>query len=99
MLLKAKEKKIERPILVDANHLPIRAKSFDAAILAHVFHIFENPTEVFRGVTGGVRKEVIALVRKKDAEPYKDSGNYNVIRQTLQKAAANVGYTLPSRRV
>jgi SAM-dependent methyltransferase len=99
MLLKAKEKKIERLILADANHLPIRAKSFDAAILAHVLHIFENPTEVFRGVTGVVRKEVIALVRKRDAEPYKGSGNYNVIRQILQEAAAKVGYTLPSRRM
>jgi ubiquinone/menaquinone biosynthesis C-methylase UbiE len=56
MLLKAKEKKIERLILAYANHLPIRARSFDAAIFAHVLHMFEDPVGIFRDVTGVVTK-------------------------------------------
>jgi hypothetical protein len=94
MIQRAREKRIERLILADASHLPIRTKSFDAAIFAHVFHIFEDPVEIFRSVTGAVTKEIVALVRKQqDSEPY--GGGNNLMWQALQKAAAKMGYTLP----
>ena len=93
MIQRAREKKIERLILADASHLPIRARSFDAAIFAHVLHIFEDPVGVFRSVTGVVTTEIVALIRKEqDSETYR--GRNNLMWQALEEAAAKVGYTL-----
>lgn len=94
MIQRAREKRIQRLILADASHLPIRARSFDAAVFAHVLHIFEDPVGIFRSVTGVVTKEIVTLVRKQqDSEPY--GGGNNLMWQALQEAAAKVGYTLP----
>ena len=94
MIQRAREKRIERLIMADASHLPIRARSLDAAIFAHVFHIFEDPIGIFRSVTGVVTKEIVALVRKQhESEPYRGDGGR--MWQALQEAAAKVGYDLP----
>jgi ubiquinone/menaquinone biosynthesis C-methylase UbiE len=94
MLLKAREKKIRELILADANNLPIREKSIDGAIFAHVLHIFEDPNEVFKKVVNVVRKEVIALVPK----PTESQDNRDEIRETVrllfEEASAKLGYTL-----
>jgi ubiquinone/menaquinone biosynthesis C-methylase UbiE len=97
MLLKAREKRVLRLILADADFLPLREKSFDAAILAHVIQTFENPAEVFRKIVGVVEKEMVALVRKRDDALASESGDYSMMRQVFEKVSAKMGYALPSR--
>jgi ubiquinone/menaquinone biosynthesis C-methylase UbiE len=97
MLLKAKEKGVLRLILADADYLPIKEKSFDAAILAHVLQIFENPAEVFGKIVGVVKKEVVALVRKRDDTSTNDSNSNSVMRQIFEQVSAEMGYAFPTR--
>jgi ubiquinone/menaquinone biosynthesis C-methylase UbiE len=100
MLLKAREKRVLRLILADSDYLPIKEKSFDAAILAHVLQIFENPMDVFGKILGVVKKEVVALVRKHDDTVTSDSssdGMMSIMRQTFEKVSSEMGYALPSR--
>jgi SAM-dependent methyltransferase len=96
MIQRAREKKIERLILGDASHLLVRARSVDAAIFAHVLHIFEDPVMIFRSVTGVVTKEIVALVRKQQDRELFGGGN-GLMWQALQEAAAKVGYTFAIR--
>ena len=103
MLLKAREKRVLRLILADADYLPIKEKSFDAAILAHVLQIFESPTEVFGKIVGVVKKDVVALVRGRDDTLANDSsGNsmmsmMSMMRQMFEKVSSEMGYALPRR--
>jgi ubiquinone/menaquinone biosynthesis C-methylase UbiE len=98
MLLKAREKGVLRLILADADFLPLGEKSFDAAILAHVLQIFKNPAEVFGKIVGVVKKEVVALVRKRDDALAGDTGDESVIRQVFEKVSAQMGCALPTCR-
>jgi ubiquinone/menaquinone biosynthesis C-methylase UbiE len=100
MLLKAKEKGVLRLILADAELLPLKEKSFDAAVLAHVLQIFENPADIFGKITHVVKKEVVALVRKRDDALASDSCEYglmNMMRQAFEKVSAQTGYEFPRR--
>ncbi|MGD0330380.1 MAG: class I SAM-dependent methyltransferase [Nitrososphaeria archaeon] len=97
MLLKAKEKGVMELILADANYLPIKEKSFDTAFLAHVLQIFENPAEVFGKIVGVVKKEVVALVSKRDDALANDSSGNSVMRQIFEHVSAEMGYALPRR--
>jgi ubiquinone/menaquinone biosynthesis C-methylase UbiE len=95
MLLKAREKGVLRLILADADFLPLREKSFDAAILAHVLQTFENPAEVFGKIVGVVKKEVVALVMKRDEALASETNDYRMMRQVFEKVSAQMGYALP----
>lgn len=97
MIHKAREKNVHGLILAEANHLPIKNKSFDAALFAHVLHIFEDPTQVLREVSNLVRKDVIALVRKRDGGSRESANGNKMLWQMLQEASARVGYALPIR--
>jgi len=90
---KAREKGVLRLMLADADYLPLKNKSFDAAILAHVLQIFENAAEVFGRIIGVVKKDVIALVRKRD-DARENDGN-GVMRRIFEQASAEMGYALP----
>jgi ubiquinone/menaquinone biosynthesis C-methylase UbiE len=98
MLLKAREKGIFKLVMADADSLPLRQKSFDAAILAHVLQIFENPSEVFDKIVGVVKKEMIALVRKRnDAVSSSDDSMISAMRQVFEKVSTQMGYAFPRR--
>jgi hypothetical protein len=97
MLLKAREKGVLRLILADADYLPLKKKSFDAAILAHVLQIFENPAEVFGKIVDVVKNEIIALVRKRDDTLAGDGSDESVMRQVFERVSAQMGYALPRR--
>ena len=84
-----------RLILADADYLPLKEKSFDAAILAHVLQIFENPAEVFGKIVGLVKKEVVALVRKRDDTLANDSSGNSMMRQIFEQVSAEMEYALP----
>jgi ubiquinone/menaquinone biosynthesis C-methylase UbiE len=98
MLLKARDKEVLRLIRADADYLSIKEKSFDAAILAHVLQIFENPAEVFGKIVGVVKKDVIALVRKRDdtlANHISGDSMMSVMRQIFEQVSADMECELP----
>jgi ubiquinone/menaquinone biosynthesis C-methylase UbiE len=97
MLLKAREKGVLRLILADAGFLPLKKKSFDAAILAHVLQIFENPAEVFGKIVGVVKNDVVALIRKRNDALASDNSDESVMRQVFERVSAQMGYALPRR--
>jgi ubiquinone/menaquinone biosynthesis C-methylase UbiE len=63
MLLKAREKGLERLLLGDAYGLPIRDKSFDAAIMIHVLHVVVDWSLVMRGLGRVTRGPVMSILR------------------------------------
>jgi ubiquinone/menaquinone biosynthesis C-methylase UbiE len=63
MLLKAREKGLDRLLVGDAYRLPFRGKTFDAAVIIHVLHVVADWASVMREigrVTGG---NVITILR------------------------------------
>jgi ubiquinone/menaquinone biosynthesis C-methylase UbiE len=63
MLLKAREKGLDRLLLGDAYKLPFRAKSFDAAIIIHVLHVVVDWVTVVREIGRVTRGNVITILR------------------------------------
>jgi ubiquinone/menaquinone biosynthesis C-methylase UbiE len=97
MLAKAQRKGIQSLVMSDANHLPFEDKTFDAAVLAHVLHLLENPAETFGKLTRVARNEIVAFVRKRDsASSLPADDERSVLRRTFRKVAEDMGYTLPS---
>jgi ubiquinone/menaquinone biosynthesis C-methylase UbiE len=64
-------------------------KSFDAAILAHVLQVFEDPREIFEETVRVVKKDIVALIRKRD-DP-NDKGD-SFVRQIFERVSAEMGY-------
>ena len=94
MLQKARTKGLRNLFLADANHLPFREKTFDAVVLAHIIHLLDDPRATFDRLTGIARKEIVAILRKRDggASPFaEDRGQ---IRESFRKAAEELGYPL-----
>ncbi|MDA4136523.1 MAG: methyltransferase domain-containing protein [Thaumarchaeota archaeon] len=63
MLLKAREKGLERLLLGDAYSLPFKDKSFDAAIIIHVLHVVADWAKVMREIGRVTRGSVITILR------------------------------------
>jgi SAM-dependent methyltransferase len=98
MLTKARGKGIQSVVLADANHLPLRDKQFDAALMAHVIHLLENPAETFESLRRVATKEIVVLVRKRDGTTGADTDEGRVpVRETFRRIAAEQGYRLPER--
>jgi ubiquinone/menaquinone biosynthesis C-methylase UbiE len=64
MMGRAREKGLRNLLLADGARLPFREKSFDAAFMAHVFHLLENPLIVMIEAAKVASVGVFALVRK-----------------------------------
>jgi SAM-dependent methyltransferase len=99
MLTKARAKGIQNVVLADANHLPLKDKQFDAALMAHVIHLLENPAETFESLRRVATKEIVVLVRKRDGitGAGTDDGRRS-FRETFRRIAAEQGYQLPERQ-
>jgi ubiquinone/menaquinone biosynthesis C-methylase UbiE len=63
MLLKAKEKGLDRLLLGDAYTLPFRGKSFDAAIMIHVLHVVVDWAKVMQEIGRVTKGNVITILR------------------------------------
>lgn len=71
MMEKARAKGVANLVLADGNRTPFRAKSFDATLMAHVFHMLEDPLSVMREAARVSGVGVFALVRKRaDNRPW-----------------------------
>ncbi len=101
MLARARRKGLEDLVMGDANHLPFEDKVFDAALLAHVLHLLEDPVETFGKLSRAAKKEVVILVRKRNASDEGEASSWGdqavAIRQALKEAAREVGYAMPER--
>lgn len=100
MLSKARKKGLQDLVMGDANHLPFEDKSFDAALLAHVLHLLDNPWETFEKLSRVAKKEVVVLVRNRDvSNETPSSGDVReiVLRQAIREAADEIGYSLPGQ--
>jgi ubiquinone/menaquinone biosynthesis C-methylase UbiE len=65
MMEKAKLKGIKNLILSDGSRVPFKDRSFDAILLAHVFHLLNDPISVMREGARVSKLGVFALVRKR----------------------------------
>jgi ubiquinone/menaquinone biosynthesis C-methylase UbiE len=98
MLLKAKEKGIENLVMGEANHLPFEDKAFDAALMAHVLHLLDDPAATFGKLARVARNEVVVFVRKREGDSTSPTGEEALrLRQTFARAAEEMGYELPPR--
>jgi SAM-dependent methyltransferase len=91
MLSKARAKGVQDLVLADANHLPLRDGEFDAALMAHVIHLLENPGETFESLRRVATKEIVVFVRKRDRASAREDGRA-AFRETFRKAATELGY-------
>ena len=66
MMEKAGEKGVESLFLAEGSKAPFRKESFDATLMAHVFHLLEDPLPVMREAARVSCVGVFALVRKRD---------------------------------
>jgi SAM-dependent methyltransferase len=100
MLTKARGKGIQNVVLADANHLPLRDGQFDAALMAHVIHLLENPAETFESLRRVATKEIVVLVRKREGTNGggTDDDRRMPFRETFRRIAAEQGYQLPERQ-
>jgi SAM-dependent methyltransferase len=97
MLAKARQKGIRSLVMGDANHLPFEDKTFDAAVLAHVLHLLEDPAETFGKLARVARNEIVAFVRKRDgASSLPADDERSVLRLTFRKVAEDMGYKFSS---
>ena len=68
MLLKAREKGLDRLFLADAYSLPFADKKFDAAIIVHVLHVVVDWITVVREIGRVTRGPVMSILRVQGSE-------------------------------
>jgi len=66
MMEKAKSKGILNLVQADGRTPPFREESFDGVIMAHVFHLLEDPMAVIDQAASLAKVGVFALLRKRD---------------------------------
>ncbi len=69
MLLKAREKGVDRLLLGDAYSLPFKGKTFDASIIIHVLHIVVDWAKVMRELGRVTRGNVITILNVPQVPP------------------------------
>lgn len=68
MVEKARLKGLGNLVLAEGSRTPFRARVFDAALMAHVFHLLEDPLSVMREAARVSKVGVFGLVRKSSGE-------------------------------
>ena len=96
MITRARAKGILELILADANRLPVRAGQFDAALMAHVIHLLQDPAETFESLRRVATKEIVIFVRDRDGAPGRDDMRTG-LGNAFRRAAAELGYQIPER--
>lgn len=67
MLLKAREKGVDRTLLGDAYALPFREKTFDATVIIHVLHVVADWTRVMLEIERVTKGKVITIIKVTEA--------------------------------
>ena len=94
MLQKARAKGLQNLFVADANQLPFGEKTFDAVVLAHVIHLLDDPPATFGRLSRIARKEIVAIVRKREGGASPTSEDRSQIRESFRRAAEELGYPL-----
>jgi SAM-dependent methyltransferase len=94
MLQKAKAKGLQDLLLGDANQLPFDDKTFDGVVLAHVIHLLEDPPATFGRLARIAKKEIVAIVRRRDDVASRFTEDRGQIGELFRKAAEELGYPL-----
>ena len=94
MLQKARAKGLRNLLLGDADQLPFADKTFDGVILAHVIHLLDDPRGTFLRLARVGKKDIVAIVRKREGEDSPLGAERGQIRESFRKAAEAVGYPL-----
>jgi ubiquinone/menaquinone biosynthesis C-methylase UbiE len=91
MLTRAKQKRLSNLLIAEANTLPFRERSFDAAMISDVLHLLDDPVVTLNSLNRVSKKEVIALMRRRDDT--EASRDYRImLREALRDALAESGY-------
>ena len=94
MLQKARAKGLQNLLLGDANQLPFADKTFDGVILAHVIHLLDDPSETFGRLARVAKRDIVAIVRKREGATSPYYQERSQIREAFWKAAEAAGYPL-----
>jgi len=94
MLQKARAKGLRNLLLGDADQLPFADKTFDGVILAHVIHLLDDPSKTFGRLARIAKKDIVAVVRKREGAASPFDAERGQIRESFRKAAEGVGYPL-----
>ena len=91
MLSRARAKDVANLLLADANTPPFRPKVFDAALLAHVLHLLDDPALTFINLSAVAKDELVVFLRRH--EPRRDEGTAgrDEINRAFQQAASELG--------
>jgi SAM-dependent methyltransferase len=95
MLALASDKGVSRLVRADANSLPIRDKQFDAAVMAHVLHLLDDPAKTFESLGRVAVNEIVVLLTKREGGFASGDVMASPLREAFRKAAAEVGYPRP----
>jgi ubiquinone/menaquinone biosynthesis C-methylase UbiE len=66
MMEKAKPKGVKNLVRADGSKIPFQSKTFDATLMAHVFHLLENPFPIMREAARISKIGLFGLVRGKE---------------------------------
>lgn len=69
MLRRARAKGLLRLVHANAQHLPFADGTFDAALLVHVLHVFDDPAAALRETARVTRGRIVAVLRAAPSEP------------------------------
>jgi ubiquinone/menaquinone biosynthesis C-methylase UbiE len=68
MMERARSKGLMNLVAAEGKMSPFKEKSFDGVVMAHVFHLLEDPLVVMREAARASRVGVFALLRKRDTD-------------------------------
>ena len=104
MLERARSMGVTRLVLAEGTRVPFLDKSFDAVLLAHVIHFFEEPRELLLEGARVSRVGVFALLRKRNEDggwlpPMVGGGASQERREWYRRLAEKYNWSLDSTRV
>jgi len=89
MLSKARSKGADNLVRGDANNPPFRNRAFDAALLAHVLHLVEDPFMTFERLSACAKNEVVVLLarplRNRESTPVEREEIFKVFREAASE--------------
>ena len=91
MLARARAKGVANLLMADANSPPFRAKVFDAALLAHVLHLLDDPALTFTNLSAVAQDELVVFLRRHERKKNEGAGGRDEINRAFQRAASELG--------
>ena len=97
MLEKAREKGIEDLVVGDARELPFLDKSFDAALIVHVFHLMKDRKKMMLEASRVTKIYVISLINERHSDSRAPNPNWQSIVKVYSNTRERYGYPIRSQ--